>query len=97
MAFIQIMEYTTKDEHEVEALGRAWEQATEGTRTARRAIVGRDRAHPERFCSIVFFDSYEEAMVNSALPETQAFAEKLTTVISGTPTFRDLDVVEDRT
>ncbi len=45
---------------------------------------------------IVFFDSYESAMENSNLPETQAFAESLAALLDGPPTFLDLDVVEDR-
>jgi hypothetical protein len=43
----------------------------------------------------VFFDSYESAMENSKLPETQAISEKMA-AISESPVFHDLDVVEDR-
>ena len=35
-----------------------------------------DRSQPGRYFAIVFFDSYESAMENSSLPETQAAAEK---------------------
>jgi hypothetical protein len=44
---------------------------------------------------IVFFDSFEAAMQNSQLPETQASAEKFAALTQGM-SFIDLDVVEDR-
>jgi hypothetical protein len=42
---------------------------------------------------VVEFPSYEEAMANSALPETIAFAEKLSALCVAGPTFRNLDLV----
>ena len=42
---------------------------------------------------VVEFPSYEEAMANSALPETAAFAEKLAALCASGPTFRNLDIV----
>ena len=45
---------------------------------------------------MVFFDSYESAMENSALPETQAVAEQYSKMSDGPPVFYDLDVLEDR-
>jgi len=44
----------------------------------------------------VFFDSYESAMVNSSLPETQAVAEQYAKLTDSPPVFYDLDVVDDR-
>ena len=96
MPFIQIIEARTKDVDAMTALDSEWEAATEGKRTARRSIVTRDRNDPERHLIIVFFDSYESAMENSQLPETQQFASKWAAVVDGPPTFIDLDVIEDR-
>ena len=42
---------------------------------------------------VVEFPSYQEAMANSALPETTAFAQKLPALCSSGPTFRNLDLV----
>jgi hypothetical protein len=42
---------------------------------------------------VVEFPSYEEAMANSALPETTAFAGKLSALCVSGPTFRNLDLV----
>ncbi len=97
MTFIQIVEGHTDEFDAITALGEEWEQATDGRRTARRSITTRDRKDPRHFMTLVFFDSYESAMENSNLPETQQFAEKLATLFAGPPTFHDLDVVEDRT
>jgi hypothetical protein len=95
MAFIQIIDFRSKDFDQIHALDEEWAQSTEGKRTARRSIFTRDRNDEDHYQVIVFFDSYESAMENSELPETQAIAEKMT-AISESPVFYDLDVVEDR-
>jgi hypothetical protein len=95
MAFVQVIEFRTNDVEGMQAAEREWERATEGKRTARRQIVTRDRDDPNRYVTIVFFDSYESAMENSGMPETKAAAEKFMTLSDGAPTFRNLDVVED--
>ncbi len=96
MAFIQLIEYTTSRPEEVAEVVAEWERASQGNRTARRVLTTADRSDPTRFCEIVFFDSYESAMENSELPQTQEYAGKLRELMDGEPTFRDLDVVEDR-
>jgi len=95
MAFIQIMEIRTKNVDEIMKHDQEWEQATEGKRTLRRAVVGRDRNDPERHVIIAFFDDYESAMQNSNLPETQEFATKQS-ALAETVQFIDLDVIDDR-
>jgi quinol monooxygenase YgiN len=96
MTFIQIIEARAEEIDELLALDAEWEQATEGKRTARRSIVTTDRNDPSRHLIIVFFDSYESAMKNSELPETQTFAERWAKVVDGPPVFHDLDVIADR-
>ena len=95
MAFIQIVEMRTKNVDEIMKLDQQWEDATEGKRTLRRAIVGRDRNDPERHVIIAFFDDYESAMKNSNLPETQEFATKQS-ALAETVQFIDLEVIDDR-
>ena len=97
MAFIQIIEMRTNRVEELEALEAEWEAATEGRRTLRRSIVGRDRSQPDRHLILAFFDDYESAMVNSNLPETTDFGEKQAALLDAPPAFTDLDVIEDRT
>ena len=97
MAFVQIIEYRTSKMAEMEQLGKEWEAASQGTTKARRRVLGRDRNDPDRYLNIVFFDSFDEAMENSADPTTHEFAAKMMALADGEPTFHDLDVVDDVT
>ena len=96
MAFIQIIEFRTSDIERARQVDDDWWRATEGKRTARREVLARDRSDPSRYFVVVFFDSYESAMENSGLPETQAVAEQYAKMSDSAPVFYDLDVVEDR-
>jgi hypothetical protein len=96
MAFIQIIEFDTSEREEIEGLVDEWERATEGKRTTQRRILCQDRDDPGRYVNIVFFDSFESAMKNSALPETDLLAKKIQVLCGGPPGFRNLDVVEDQ-
>jgi quinol monooxygenase YgiN len=96
MEFIQIIETHVSDVEPMLALDEEWATATAGKRTARRSIVTRDRNDPTRHLVIVFFDSYEEAMKNSQLPETRDFAAKANAMAEQPPVFHDLDVIADR-
>jgi hypothetical protein len=64
-------------------------------RTAKRAPKPADQGPrtPGYLVQVVEFPSYEEAMANSALPETTVFAEKLSALCSSGPIFRNLDLV----
>ena len=97
MAFVQIMECRTTKADEMQAMESEWEQATEGKRTVRRSILTQDRDDPNRYVILAFFDSYESAMENSKLPETQAFAERYSKLLDAPIVFHDLDVIEERT
>jgi hypothetical protein len=96
MAFIQIIDVKTKEHDKIKALNEGWEAAVGDKTTARRSITCRDRNDPDRHLIVVFFDSYESAMENSNLPETQEFSAQWAELASGPPTFIDLDVLEDR-
>jgi hypothetical protein len=95
MAFVQIIDFRSSDIDGLKKSNEEWEAATEGRRTVRRQVVGRDRNDPDRYVVIVFFDSYESAMENSQLPETQSSAEQFA-ALTDEVTFVDLDVIEDR-
>lgn len=95
MAFIQIIEGHTSRVDELTALTQQIEESSTD-RTVRRSIRTQDRDDPSRFVVVVFFDSYESAMENSNLPETQEFSAKMMELLDGPPTFYNLDVVEDK-
>ena len=96
MAFVQIIDGHTDNLDEIQKLSDEWFAATEGKRTLKRGVVGRDRNDPTRFLVIAFFDSYEDAMKNSNMPETSDFAEKQAKLMTAPPTFIDLDIIDER-
>ena len=96
MAFVQIIEFRAADIDRARQVNDEWWHATEGKRTVRRELLARDRSDPRHCFAVVFFDSYESAMENSGLPETQASAEQYARMSDGPPVFYDLDIVEDR-
>ena len=93
---MQIIEFRTAEMERARQVDDDWWRATEGKRTVRREVLARDRSDPDRYFAVVFFDSYESAMENSSLPETQAAAEQHAKMSDSPPVFYDLDVVEDR-
>jgi hypothetical protein len=95
MAFVQIIDMTTTKFDEIQALEDEWRKATEGKRTLRRSIVGRDRNNPDHYLVLAFFDDYDSAMKNSNLPETSEFGRKQGALCNGPMQFIDLDVIED--
>jgi hypothetical protein len=96
MSFVQIIEFRTTQPDQMRAVGEEWEKATEGKRKTRRRVFTQDRENPGRHFIMAFFDSYEDAMENSALPETDALSKKMMGFADGPPTFYNLDVLEER-
>jgi hypothetical protein len=92
MGFVHLIELTTQQPDEVEALAARWKEQTAGRRKAIRSTVAGDRDRPDTYVVIVEFNSYDEAMANSALPETGAFAEEMAALCDGPLLFRNLDV-----
>src|SRR3954452_7463438 len=93
--FIQIIDFQSRRFEEGAKYVDEWKSATEGKRTAKRSVVCKDRDNPDRYLNIVWFDSYEDAMRNSELPETQQLAEQLGKLSDEAPIFRNLEVIEE--
>jgi hypothetical protein len=96
MAFVQIIDFRTTRLDEGRVHVEEYLAKTEGRRTARRSLLCQDRDNTDHYLNIVFFDSHESAMENSSLPETGELAEKLAELSEGTPTFLNLEVLDDR-
>ncbi len=94
MAFIQIVEFKTSKLDEMRERSDQYRKDTEGKRTSGKATLCKDRDNEGNYFLLVEFDSYEEAMKNSELPETQALSEEMAKLGDGTPTFHNLDEVE---
>jgi len=95
MTFIQVMEYQTTHPRQVEALMDEWVTATEGKRTATHDMHTEDRDRPGRYVDIIEFPSYELAMRNSELPETQQIAAQMRELCTDDVRFMNLDVLRD--
>ncbi|MGA5328481.1 SnoaL-like polyketide cyclase [Streptomyces sp. ZS0098] len=95
MTFVQLIDCRTSRFEELDRLMNQWVEQTRGRRTATHAVVGKDRGDTSHLVEIVEFPSYEEAMRNSKLPETDRIFREMSALCEGTPTFTDLDVVRD--
>ncbi|MEV0638838.1 ester cyclase [Streptomyces sp. NPDC050619] len=95
MTFVQLIDCRTDRFDEMNRLMDSWVEQTKGKRTATHAVVGKDRSDASHFIEIVEFPSYEEAMRNSGLPETDRIFREMVALCDATPTFTDLDVVRD--
>jgi hypothetical protein len=92
-AFVQLMEFRTDRLDEFDAAVSDWLREIGGERTARWFVVGADRDRPGMHVEVVEFPSYEGAMANSEHPATAKIAARMTTLVDGEITFRNLDVV----
>jgi hypothetical protein len=93
--FVQLIEMRTKRFEELQSLENEWLTSTEGKRTLRRSLVGRDRDDPEHYYILAFFDDFDSAMANSNLPETGEFGAKQQALCDAPVAFTNLDVVEE--
>ncbi|WP_434595172.1 ester cyclase [Streptomyces sp. A5-4] len=95
MKFVQIIDYKTEQSETMNQLMDRWVEQSKGKRTATHDIVGRDRSEANHYVEIVEFPSYEEAMKNSHLPETEQIFQEMVALCDGMPSFTDLDVVRE--
>lgn len=95
MAFVQLIDCRTSRFDEMNQLMDTWVEKTNGRRTATHSVIGKDRSDANHFVEIVEFPSYEEAMKNSKMPETEQIFQEMVALCDGMPTFTDLDVVRD--
>ena len=77
MNFVQIIEFSTTREADVDALLDQWLERTRGKRTATRGVQTRDRERANTYVQIIEFPSYEDAVTNSELSETSEVAARL--------------------
>jgi steroid delta-isomerase-like uncharacterized protein len=95
MTFVQIIDCKTDARDEMNRLMDAWVEQTQGKRTATHSIVAQDRSDTGHIVEIVEFPSYEDAMRNSELPETDRIFQELVRLCEEPPRFTDLDVMRD--
>ncbi|MFI9153860.1 ester cyclase [Streptomyces sp. NPDC053367] len=95
MTFVQLIDCKTSRFDEMNRLMDTWVEQTRGKRTATHNVIGKDRSDASHYIEIVEFPSYEEAMRNSNLPETDRIFRDMVALCDEMPTFTDLEVVRD--
>lgn len=95
MTFVQIIDYKTSRQDDLDQLLDRYVSQSQGRRTVTHSIVGQDRDDAHHYMDVVEFPSYEEAMRNSRLPETDTMFQEMMALCEGMPTFTNLDVVRD--
>lgn len=95
MNFVQVISFTSdRSVEELLAMEEEWRIATRGRRTNIIEWFLTDRADPRRKLAINGFASYDSAMANSTLPETDALAKSIAEVVEGGFEFFDGDLVD---
>lgn len=92
MTFVQLIEYETNRPDELNAVFEQWMKVTEGKRTVMHEMHTQDKDKPSHYVDIVEFPSYQKAMENSQLPETQQIAEQASALCTNEPRFVNLEV-----
>ncbi|MFD3944226.1 ester cyclase [Streptomyces sp. NPDC058579] len=95
MTFVQIIDCRTSRFDDLNRLMDKWVEQTKGKRTATHSVIGRDRSDSSHLVEIVEFPSYEVAMTNSQLPETDRIFREMVALCDEMPTFTDLDIIRD--
>ena len=93
-AFVQLIEFHTKDVDRIRDLAEQWRDRIGREATARWGIVAVDRDRPDTYLEVVAFPDHESAMRNSEHPATSDFAKQMQEVTDGETGFRNLDVVQ---
>ncbi len=90
--FIQVMQGKTSRENDLRDLAQEWQD--EGAAGANGYLGGTyGVTDGGDFLGVIRFTSRDEAMANSARPETGAFAEKMAALMDGPVEFHDCDDV----
>lgn len=96
MKFIQTISFTSSRMDEMQALMDEYTaQSGAGAPGFIRSTVLKDRDRPNTYLVIAEFESYEQAMENSARPETDAMAKKMSELVDGEVTYGNYDVVAE--
>ncbi|MFJ3925726.1 ester cyclase [Streptomyces sp. NPDC090022] len=95
MTFVQIIDYKTRRYDDLSDLMDRYVAQSQGRRTVVHSLIGKDRDDADHYVDVVEFPSYEDAMRNSGLPETDKMFQEMMALCDGMPKFTNLDVVRD--
>lgn len=98
MSFVQIIDFETERMDEMRELMRQYEQrAASEDRDVKptHRMVLQDKDRPNHYLVVVEFDSYEEAMKNSAREDTTAMSEAMGAMTTARG-FTNCDVLDSK-
>jgi quinol monooxygenase YgiN len=93
--FVQTISYTTTKIDELRALSDRWNAQNPQAPGLVGVKVLQDRDRENAFMIVAEFEGYDQAMENSARPETDAFAKEMAALVDGPPTFGNYDVIDE--
>lgn len=96
MKFIQTISFTSSKMDEMKKVMDEYSSQSGGAAPGfikSTVLKGRDR--PNAYLVIAEFESYEQAMQNSARPETDAMAKKMGELVDGDVTYGNYDVLAE--
>lgn len=91
-AFLQLIEFHTRDMDRFMELVRGWRSDIGTETTGRWAVLTVDRDRPDTYVQVVAFPDFDAAMRNSEHPVTTRFAKDMQEATDGEASFRNLDV-----
>ena len=96
MKFIQTISFTTNRMDQMQKLMDEYTAQSGGDAPGFiRSTVLKDRDRPNVYLVVAEFESYELAMQNSARPETDAMAKKMSQLVDGEVTYGNYDVIAE--
>jgi quinol monooxygenase YgiN len=95
MAFIQTISFSTDQIDAIRELADEFARTGGDAPGFRGSRILRDRDRDGAYLVIAEFDSYEQAMENSARPETDAFARRMRELVDGAPVYGNYDVIAE--
>lgn len=93
MAFIQSVQIKSKNFDQIKKISDEWRAQTAGQRTATRATICKDRDNADTYYVLVEFPSYDAAMKNSQMPQTDEFSKQIADLADEVKFF-NLDVIQ---
>jgi hypothetical protein len=98
MRYIQLVEFhSSHPAQEVRGALDEWISVTTGKRTLQMAIVATEHGDPGHYWELLEYPSEADAQSAGDLPETKEAYERWLALVDGSPTFHNLDVVEQVT
>ncbi len=96
MKFVQTIRFSTTRIDEIQAMSDQYDRESGGDAPGfLGARVLKDRDQDNDYMIVAEFESYEQAMENSARPETDAFARRMGELVDGEVAYGNYDVVEE--